>query len=214
MDQYQEQLSHLKEMRKLMESSSRFLSLSGLSGILCGIYALIASVIAYFLIHAIPDRATVVDMTSAQIYLDTVQQTEFILELTAGLTLIVSICTALILSAMKAKNQGERLWNPASKNLFIHFFVPLTIGGLFGIITLYNGAILMIPAITLIFYGVALISAAKFTFGEIFYLGILEAVLGLICLVFPELSLFLWAIGFGVLHILYGSILYNKYERK
>jgi uncharacterized membrane protein HdeD (DUF308 family) len=64
----------------------------------------------------------------------------------------------------------------------------------------------------LIFYGLALVSAGKFTFGEIHYLGMLEVLTGLLALVFPSIALFLWAFGFGVLHILYGLIMHKKYR--
>ena len=66
----------------------------------------------------------------------------------------------------------------------------------------------------LIFYGLALINSSKYTFFEIRYLGIAEIVLGLIASVFVSSGLILWAAGFGLLHIIYGIIMYYKYERK
>ncbi|HYG49249.1 MAG TPA: hypothetical protein VD905_00025, partial [Flavobacteriales bacterium] len=94
-----------------------------------------------------------------------------------------------------------------------HLFVPLIAGGLFGLICMYKGWLVVIAPVTLIFYGLGLVSAAKFTFGEILYLGILQVVLGLCCMFFLGYSLFFWAFGFGILHIVYGLVIHRKYER-
>jgi len=64
----------------------------------------------------------------------------------------------------------------------------------------------------LIFYGLALVDAGKFTYGEVFYLGILEIITGLVSAFFPSLGLFFWIFGFGVLHVIYGLVMYRKYE--
>lgn len=47
----EEQLQQLSEIRLLMERSSRFISLSGLSGVGAGVSALIGSAIAYWRIE-------------------------------------------------------------------------------------------------------------------------------------------------------------------
>jgi hypothetical protein len=71
----------------------------------------------------------------------------------------------------------------------------------------------MIASALLIFYGLALVAGSEFTYTEVKWLGIAEILLGLIALCIPAYGLLLWAIGFGLLHILYGSIMYFKYER-
>ncbi|MGE5429024.1 MAG: hypothetical protein ACM3O8_14110, partial [Methylococcaceae bacterium] len=65
----------------------------------------------------------------------------------------------------------------------------------------------------LIFYGLALVNAGKFTLSEVHYLGITEIVLGLMAAVFINWGLLFWALGFGVMHIVYGMMMYYKYER-
>jgi hypothetical protein len=92
--------------------------------------------------------------------------------------------------------------------------IPLISGGAFGLISMYKGWYVVIGPITLIFYGLALVSAAKFTYGEILYLGILQVLLGLTSMFFLGYSLFFWAFGFGVLHIIYGIAIHLKYERR
>ena len=57
------------------------------------------------------------------------------------------------------------------------------------------------------------VNASKYTLNDIRYLGLTEIFLGLVALVFLEYSLLFWAIGFGLVHIIYGIVMYYKYER-
>ena len=70
----------------------------------------------------------------------------------------------------------------------------------------------MAPA-TLIFYGLALVNASKFTFEEIRSLGIVQIILGLLASYFIEYGLLFWALGFGIMHIVYGIVMHLKYEK-
>jgi hypothetical protein len=90
---------------------------------------------------------------------------------------------------------------------------PLVTGGLLILILISRSYYGIITPATLIFYGLALVSASNFTFADVKYLGLLEIALGLIAACFPGYGLLFWAIGFGVLHIIYGSMMYLKYDR-
>lgn len=225
MEDYKEQLTHIKEMRNLMERSNKFLSLSGLSGILCGAYALVAASVAYYLIYVYPswqnftldNRITMEGSRFTEEYTSFValySDIEFKLILLGAGTLVLAIGTALLLSHRKAKKQNEKLWNSSFRIMLTHLLIPLVAGGLFGLICISKNWLVVIAPITLIFYGLALVSASKFTYGEILYLGILQILLGLTCMFFLGYSLFFWALGFGVLHIIYGIVLYKKYDTK
>ena len=216
MESVNEQIAHIKEMRRLMESSSRFLSLSGFSGILCGIYALIAATLAYYLINRVSVSAIRFNQWELNVYTENnidYSILDLYLFAIAVLTLLISLATAFLLSSKKAKKSQESIWNPASKNLLLHLFLPLGIGGIFGIICMLQGYFILVPSITIIFYGIALISASKYTYGEVLYLGILESVIGLISLLYIGYGLLFWAVAFGLLHIIYGTILHFKYDR-
>jgi hypothetical protein len=71
----------------------------------------------------------------------------------------------------------------------------------------------MVAPASLIFYGLSLVSASNFTFNAVKSLGLCQIVLGLISALYPGYGLYFWAIGFGVLHIIYGSVMYLKYDR-
>jgi hypothetical protein len=65
----------------------------------------------------------------------------------------------------------------------------------------------------LIFYGLALLNASKYTLKEIRYLGMSEICLGLIASAWVQFGIVFWGIGFGMLHIIYGTFMYFKYEK-
>jgi len=193
-----------------MEESSRFLSLSGLSGVSAGVTAIAGALVAYYFI-----------LNKGSIHYDEYfrslsEKETFSLRwqliADAALILGVSVLLALYFSVKKAKKEGMNFWTPVSKRLLINLLIPLATGGVFIIILLIQNNIQLIVPGFLIFYGLALVNAGKFTFGEIFYLGILEIITGLVSAFFPGLGLIFWIFGFGILHIIYGLVMYRKYE--
>ena len=201
----------LKRIRKIMEESSRFLSLSGLSGVFAGSFAIAGALVAYFLI-----------LNNGNIHYDeyfrslSVKETVTLrwqLVSDALAVLILSVIFAFFFSLRKAKREGKKFWTPVSKRLFINLLIPLATGGLFILILLFQNHVQLIVPGLLIFYGLALVNAGKFTFGEIFYLGLLEITTGLISSLLPSFGIWFWIFGFGILHIVYGIVMYRKYER-
>jgi len=196
----------ISSIRTMMERSVKFLSLSGLSGVLAGIYAIAGAAVAYFLLS--DERFQILpDYSSDQ------PRVLFELLMVASIVLIASILTALWLSQRKAKRYNITLWNSASKRLMINLAIPLVTGGLFILIMLYMGEYGVAAPASLIFYGLALIQASQHTFDEVRYLGFLEIALGLVSLLFPGFGLIFWTIGFGILHIIYGSIMYFRHDQ-
>ena len=196
----------LAEIKSIMERSSRFLSLSGLSGILAGVYALIGSGIAYSLIYyPKPPYGKALSLTNPEYVISNVMIT--------GLSvLLLSVFTAWLLSRKKSKKTKVSLWAPASRRFMRALFIPVIIGGLLCIGLYAQGQEHLVAAITLIFYGLGLFNASNFTLNEIKYLSYCQLILGLIATFFPEYGLILWTLGFGVLHIIYGAIMYVKYD--
>lgn len=195
-------LKDIQDIKSMMAQSSQFISLSGFSGILAGIYAIIGAIIAYFLIEN--ERSYYITLESVTF--------KYIL-LTAFVVLVLSIGTAYLLTIRKAKKVGEKVWNPTSKRLIINFGIPLITGGIFSLLLLKNGYYGLIAPITLIFYGLACVNASKYTLRDVRYLGISQIILGLIATEFSGYGLYFWVIGFGICHILYGSIMHFKYDR-
>jgi hypothetical protein len=196
----------LASIRDIMERSAKFLSLSGLSGILAGLYALAGATAAYYLVHY------PVSPFRYRIY--SVQEPAIIIKLMAigAAVLIASLVTGGGLSQRKSRKAGQNLWSPSSQRLLVNLAIPLATGGCFVLIMLSTGHFGLAAPACLIFYGLALIQASSNTVDEIRYLGYSEIALGLISAAMPGFGLVFWAGGFGILHIVYGAIMYNKYD--
>ncbi len=195
-------LKDISEIKSLMHKSTRFFSLSGLAGILAGVYAIIGALIAYFMIDY-SDRKYVILHGELFYYI--------VLDL--FLIALLSSITAIVLSYRKAQKNNESLWDATSKRLLLNFLVPLITGGIYIIIKIFSNHYGHTGALMLIFYGLALINASKYTLGNVQYLGYAEVVLGLLCSIFPGYVFFFWIAGFGVMHIIYGSMIYFKHDR-
>ncbi|MBC2839736.1 hypothetical protein [Robiginitalea sp. SC105] len=207
-NKYEEDLS---EIRNLMNRSSRFLSLSGLSGILAGVYALAGAGIAAWRIRAFNETHTLADIIEYP-FRDENQLVAELFLIAMGV-LGLALLTALLLSRQKARKTGEKIWSASTRRLLENFFIPLLAGGLFCLALLQYGFVALIGPATLVFYGLACLNAGKYTLGDIRYLGLTCIVLGLFATQFPGYALIFWALGFGLCHILYGGIMYYKYEK-
>ncbi|MEN8124177.1 MAG: hypothetical protein ABFR32_03530 [Bacteroidota bacterium] len=192
-------LKDITEIKNIMNRSSRFLSLSGLSGILAGIYAIIGALFAYY--YLFPKNNEVIYFNSLTFKL-------IILDLTS--IAFLSIISAFILSSNKAKRTGEPIWNKTTKRLLINFLIPLVTGGIYILIKLSSQHYGLSASLMLIFYGLALVNASNFTLGDIKYLGYAEIILGLISTAFPGYGFWFWVLGFGIFHIIYGTFMYIK----
>lgn len=210
MNQSDHHIEDIQIIRKLMEESSRFLSLSGLSGIIAGFLGIAGAFVAQILVTK--------DSTPADWYMqplaDGPDGMRSVLPLFAvmGVVLVLAFSGAVIFSLRKARISGHNAWTPVTRRMLASLLIPLATGGLFILLTIETVPASVSAASSLIFYGLAVVSAGKFTFGEIHWLGILEIITGLICLVMPQYTLIIWAIGFGVIHIGYGLFMHLRYR--
>ena len=206
----QEIQDELASIRSLMERSSKFISLSGLSGILAGIYALVGAAFAYQTLYTLIQIAIRSYNSHYRIVGDI--EAAYLL-LVSVLVLLASIITGYVLTRRKAKLKGQNIWGSTSRSLLFQMAVPLITGGILILIFINRGYYGIAAPASLIFYGLALIGASNFTFSMVRYLGLCEIILGLIAACLPGYGLLFWAFGFGVLHIVYGSMMYFKYDR-
>ncbi len=212
MDQQQEQLDSIKAIRSMMERSSRFLSLSGFSGVIVGLMAIVGVMVAYaFLGLDIDQPGYYIKLMNIDGSLNYSVFRFLLTEL--FLLLIIALATAIFLSMRKASAKSVAIWDATAKRLVINFAVPLLTGALFCVILLHHSYIKLIIPSTILFYGLAIYNASKYTLHDIRSLGIIEILLGLAAAYYVEYALLFWGIGFGVLHIVYGLYIYFKYEK-
>ena len=187
----------------MMEKSSKFVSFSGLSGILAGLTAIAGAAFAYFYLLRDPSLTDYNRMQELMILLAD-----------ALIVLVLSVGFGVFFSWRKAKKYNQDLFSRLTMRALYNFGLPLLAGGIFCLILLLNGDIRMVIAGTLIFYGLALINVSKYTFNEIHYLGLTEIALGIAAAIFAREGILFWTIGFGVCHIVYGFLMYKKYDLK
>ncbi|WP_298346375.1 hypothetical protein [uncultured Algibacter sp.] len=195
-------LKDISDIKDMMNKSSRFISLSGLSGILAGIYALIGAAIAYWLVITYSSGVLTLNGWVFESCL-----------LTLAIIALLSISTGILLTTRKAKKDGAKIWDTTSRRLVINFLIPLIVGGLYILIILSQGKYGQSGGLMLIFYGLALVNASKYSIGDIQYLGYIQIGLGLIGAYEPGYGFWLWVIGFGIMHIIYGTWMHFKYDK-
>jgi hypothetical protein len=198
--------AELSSIRNLMERSAKFISLSGLSGVMAGIYAIIGAFLGWEML-----KQESIGPGRYNIYNEELLITK--LFLVAFAVLVLSIGTGVWLSIRKAKKHGQPFWNTGSKRLLINMAIPLISGGLFTFILIYRGYYGIVAPATLIFYGMALVAGSHYTYSGVKGLGILEILLGLLCALMPGYGLIFWTVGFGLLHIIYGTAMHFKYDK-
>jgi hypothetical protein len=196
----QEYIDALKEIRSIMHRSTRFISLSGLSGVAAGIYALTGAYFAYRLLY---ENGGGLSHPWGQV----IRQ----LVILAVSALILTLATGTWLSYLKAKREGRVFWGQGSMQFLVDISIPLLAGGIFTIMIMLQGYFGMIVPALLVFYGLALVHGGRYTVTDIQWPGYIEIILGLVCAMLPEYGLIFWAMGFGLLHIIYGIIMSLKY---
>ncbi|ANQ51186.1 hypothetical protein MY04_3842 [Flammeovirga sp. MY04] len=202
MENQQEYINDLKEIKDIMNRSTRFMSLSGLSGVSAGICALIGAYFAYEHLYKIGYERN--ELASINVNY---------LILIGALTFTSAVVSSFFFTHIEAKKNGQKLWDMQVKRLVGSFLIPLGTGGILTLILVAKGFVGLAAPLTLIFYGLALVNGSKYTFSDIKSLGILEIVLGLLATQFIGFGIYFWAVGFGVLHIAYGIYMYFTNNR-
>lgn len=196
-------IEDIKDIKDIMNRSSRFISLSGLSGISAGVFALIGAYLAYQTVYY---EQVYVDYRKAVLDIESILQ---LIAIALGV-ITLTFTFGIYFTTKKAKKNNQALWDKGTKLLLINFLIPLTAGGTLCLMLLMKGHIGFVAPFTLIFYGLALVNASKYTISQIKSLGILEIILGLIATHYIGYGLIFWAIGFGILHIVYGLLIQKQ----
>ncbi len=187
-------LNEISEIRSLMERSSRFLSLSGFSGVVVGLYALIGAFIAQQLVKSGGYNVGALSVVAISV-------------------LVASVLTVIWLSYKRCVRNGEPFLNKASKRLAYVMAVPLVTGGVLIVLLILKGIAQLAMPLSLIFYGLAMFSAGRYTYKEVYSMGLVQIITGVLSLVFIDYALLFWAAGFGLLNILYGIYIYFNHEK-
>jgi hypothetical protein len=219
----QDHLQQIKDIKKMMEDSSKFISLSGLSGISAGICAVIGAGFAYFSIenheyHVQSRINAFADKISGQDYSGTIplileDALTMKLAIIATVTLVAALGLSSFFTIRRTKRNNQSVWSSTSKRLLFNTSIPLIAGGLFCLVLIKHNLVGLLAPATLIFFGLALVNGSKYTLPEIKVVGIVNILLGVINGLFIGYGLIFWALGFGLVNIIYGIYMYSKYEK-
>ena len=222
MNDQQRSLETIQDIKNMMERSSRFISLSGWSGIAAGGCALSGAwfgqrALSYATQSGFGDNRSppVSGYRDQNVLREAISYTSLIGQLIfiAVFTFIAAFVLAFLFTWIRSKKQKIPLFGSASYRLMLNVLIPMIAGGLFLVRVLQLGYWELIAPGCLIFYGLALVNGAKYTLGEVRYLGYAQLLLGIINLWFVGYGLYFWAVGFGIMHIIYGLLMWWKYER-
>ncbi len=215
MKEQNQSLQDIQQIKQMMERSSRFISLSGFSGVAAGVCALVG---AWFASNVIAEngahtgyRFFVEQYVSVNSFTDVLSSR---LMQIALLTFIAAAILAFVFTYIRTKKANGNLWTPTTQRLFLNVTIPILAGGIYLFRQMQLGHYSLIAPGCLVFYGLALVNASKYTLGDIRYLGYCQIILGMLNCWYVGYGLQFWAIGFGVLHIIYGIVMWYKYERK
>lgn len=207
MNTTEKNLEALQDIRRMMERSGRFISLSGWSGIAAGACALIGAWLASNRIKFYYGEEY------ASFYSCPACLKKDLIVIAIGV-FIAAFTSATLFTFIKSKKEGIAIWSNTARRLLWNTLLPMVAGGFLIWRMMELKQYELVAPASLIIYGLALINGSKYTMGEIRYLGYLEILTGIIGLWTVRYGLYYWAFGFGVLHIVYGIAMWYKYERK
>lgn len=197
----------INQIHAIMARSTTFVSLSGFSGVCAGILAFMA----FWRVGRMLDT----------IWLDekafTVLRDEPILlpaiAVVFLVTLVLALAVAFFFTWRRAKHSNLELWNIASRRFGMHMALPLLAGGVFILALARLGTFELICPAMLVFFGLALINAGKYSVSGTELFGVVELVLGLLAAFWVEAGLILWVVGFGLVTAGHGVLMYLQHER-
>ncbi len=198
-------LETLKDIRNIMERSGRFISLSGWSGIAAGCWALAGAAVASKEFSYL--RGGEIDWVGG------IAGLRYKLMVIGLVVFVGALVSAFIFTYIRSRKVGTPIWGSAARRLMWNTVLPMLAGGVLVLRLFYLEMGGLVAPVCLLFYGLALVNGSKYTLGEVRYLGYGLIVLGAINCWVPGYGLYFWAAGFGVLHIIYGIWMWNKYEK-
>ncbi|ULQ55001.1 hypothetical protein KJS94_10160 [Flavihumibacter rivuli] len=199
-------LETLQDIRRIMDRSSRFISLSGWSGVAAGVAATVGSFLAWGKVKDYYRN----DYGTPNACPECLKNELLVI---AGGVLAAAAILAFLFTYTRSRKEGVAIWGPSARRLMWNTLMPMAVGGLFLLKLMALKYYEVIPAGSLIFYGLALVNGSRFTLGEVRFLGYAQLLIGLFNLAYPQYSLYCWALGFGFMHIIYGVAMWLKYER-
>ena len=181
-------MDNLQYIRETMERASAFTAVPGWGQVVIGITALVASYLS-------------AQQTTVGGWLKTWLAEAIISVLIAGWSM-----------DRKARAIGTPLLAGPGRKVVFSLSPPMIVGALLTVVLYRAGLPKAIPGMWLLLYGTGVVTGGMFSVNIVPVMGICFMVLGAVTLfTSPSLGNWLMALGFGGLHIIFGTIIARKY---
>ena len=210
MDPLEEQLEALRDIRNMMQYSKKFDHISGKAGIVVGSLALVIVASTYWLLEISPLTPHYYNY----LYAESGKHNNVWWQLMGlySFLLLVATWMGYHFAIKNAVQNGSDSFATPLRHLLRSTLYPLLSGGAVCLVLLYHQQEAWLAPLSLIFYGLAMVQAGQHSFSSLVILGIALILTGLFSAVFLPYALIGWAIGFGLLHIIFGSYIYYRYK--
>lgn len=198
------------EICSIMECFFCFIFFSGFFGVVVGIWVLFGVVVVFWYLGVMFFEGIIFYDCIFDYFIGFDFISFFFFDVVLVLILVLAI--GIYFMIWKVCWKGLFVWDWFICWFLINLFILLVVGGIFCLVFIKYGEVDFIVLVILIFYGLVFFNVSKYIFNDICYLGLMEVGLGFIFVFFIGYGLEFWAIGFGILYIFYGIVMYFKYE--
>ncbi|NUQ20989.1 MAG: hypothetical protein HOQ09_08515 [Gemmatimonadaceae bacterium] len=123
----------------------------------------------------------------------------------------VAIAIAMATTTWKVRDHRVPLVSGPARKFALSFVPPMLAGALLTVVLVTRGDHSLLPAVWMLLYGAAVVSAGTFSVRIVPVMGACFMICGALALVLPELRNVLMAIAFGGLHLVFGAAIARRH---
>jgi len=190
-------MDNLRYIREAMERSSSFTAVPGWGGVLIGATALIAAALAEWMESI--DRLA--GLRGGRGWM-----------LVWGWELPLALMIGGVAMKRKARAANVKLLTGPGRKFVLSLAPPLVAGALISVALVRIGSFDVLPGVWLLLYGVGVVAGGAFSVRVVPVMGMFFMGLGTLTLFAPPaFGRLMMAVGFGVVHIVFGLIIARRY---
>ena len=180
-------MDNLRFIRETMERSASFTAVSGWAGVAMGVVALGAAAVAR--LQEAPWAWLAVWLAAASL----------------------SAAVAVGGMAMKSRSVGTPLFSGPGRKFASSFAPPIAVGGALTLALFGAGQTALLPGTWLLLYGAAVVTGGAHSVRIVPLMGVMFMATGAVALALPGWGDVFMAVGFGLLHLVFGVIIARRH---
>ena len=180
-----------------MERSTKYSTLSGLSGVLIGLTAIIGVLISQRIIMAAPHPERKIQLLLGALWLA---------------VLAVAVSVEFVCNKRRAARIGKRVASPLGAHIIVAALPSFVAAAVLTAFFTLNNLFSSVWGVWMLCYGLAICAVGLFSVRPVTYLGAAFVLAGAVTLLLPnQIHLFMMALTFGGFHIVYGVLMARKH---